>query len=88
MSSKRCLRRQGRYRPSRRISFSASRSCEHKEPHATWDLAEQALHQLMSTNYFDGGEMNVYRCPINREHFHYGHRPDVIRRSKHDNYRT
>ena len=76
MASKRAIRRRGEQR-SRHVFLnwkpSLTRTCKSKQDFKTYEDAEMAMEKLMAASYYDGEPLNVYRCPINPSHFHYGH---------------
>lgn len=65
--------------------FNLDTSCRDKNgrqktPFPTAEAAHQAMTRLMAASYFNGGEMNVYLCPVTKTHWHFGHVPGQRRK--------
>jgi hypothetical protein len=77
MSSKRAIRRrQIRVRPyPQHPHFRPDwmKTCKDKQAFKTYGEAETAMEKLMASPGYDREPLNVYLCPINRSHYHYGH---------------
>lgn len=75
MSSKRCIRRRAERCHTLRSFLRTHNACGRKDRFDTFEAASVALESLLNCNYYDGLPMNVYRCPLDPSHFHFGHLP-------------
>ena len=74
MASKRRLKRNSK-RGGINLIINRAKACIGKIKYSDFDAAIEAKNTLRRDPVFKGGELNVYCCPINKLHYHVGHRP-------------
>lgn len=79
VASKRHKRRTMKLRQNEQDAL-VEETCSRKQPFHSEEAAARELTKLIAARPHDGGVMNVYKCRVNDNHWHFGHAPKQEKR--------